>query len=287
MSPGHVSEPSSGGMLKLFSDSLSLKAGTFFIAEGESVTGPMRRGLKVGVMLDGRQTLELDDRPPVMIEGPALLVAANGGEHIQQRTGLTGGAVRCALMQFDLDFVAREFGAELSRLLLLTGPDDAGLWVRPASAELRSLALQMAECRVAGSLRSFYLAGKALELGALALNEVIGERPMRPAKLDARTREQIQAVREILEESVQDPPSLSELARRTGLNPSKLTSAFRAQFGTSVFGHLQEYRLQQAHAMIASGEASVAVAAFRVGYSPAHFSSAFRKRFGISPSALR
>jgi AraC family transcriptional activator of pyochelin receptor len=39
--------------------------------------------------------------------------------------------------------------------------------------------------------------------------------------------------------------------------------------------------------MIASGEASVAVAAFRVGYSPAHFSSAFRKRFGIPPSALR
>lgn len=287
MSPGHVSEPSPGGMLKLFSDNLSLKAGTFFIAEGESVTGPMRSGLKVGVMLDGRQTLELDDRPPVMIEGPALLVAANGGEHIQQRTGLTGGAVRCALMQFELDFVAREFGAELSRLLLLSGPDDACLWVRPASAELRALALQMAECRVADSLRSFYLAGKALELGALALDEIIGERPVRPAKLDARTRDQIQAVREILEASVQDPPSLSELARRTGLNPSKLTSAFRAQFGTSVFGYLQEYRLQQAHALIASGEASVAVAAFRVGYSPAHFSSAFRKRFGISPSALR
>lgn len=287
MPSGPVPAHSSGEMLKLFSGSLSLSAGTFFIAEGESVTGPMRPGLKVGVMLDGRQMLELDDRPPVMIEGPALLVAANGGEHIQQRTGLAGGAVRCALMQFELDFVAQEFGAELSRLLLVSGPDDAGLWVRPASAELRSLALQMAECRVADSLRSFYLAGKALELGALALNEIIGERPVRPAKLDARTRDQIQAVREILEESVQDPPSLSELARRTGLNPSKLTSAFRAQFGTSVFGYLQEYRLQQAHAMIASGEASVAVAAFRVGYSPAHFSSAFRKRFGIPPSALR
>lgn len=287
MSPGPVSERSSGETLKLFSGSLSLSAGTFFIAEGESVTGPMRAGLKVGVMLDGRQTLELDDRPPVLIEGPALLVAANGGEHIQQRTGLSGGALRCALMQFDLDFVAREFGAELTRLLALSGPGDAGLWVRPASAELRSLALQMAECRVAEPLRAFHLAGKALELGALALNEIIGERPIRPAKLDARTREQIHAVRGLLEESLQDPPSLSELARRSGLNPTKLTSAFRAQFGTSVFGYLQEYRLQQAHEMIASGEASVAVAAFRVGYSPAHFSSAFRKRFGISPSALR
>ena len=39
--------------------------------------------------------------------------------------------------------------------------------------------------------------------------------------------------------------------------------------------------------MIASGETSIAVAAFQVGYSPAHFSGLFRKRFGIAPSFLR
>ena len=60
-----------------------------------------------------------------------------------------------------------------------------------------------------------------------------------------------------------------------------------SEFGASVFEYLQEQRLQRAYAMIASGEASVAVAAFQVGYSPAHFSGLFRKRFGIAPSSLR
>jgi AraC family transcriptional activator of pyochelin receptor len=159
--------------------------------------------------------------------------------------------------------------------------------VRPADASIRSLALQMAECPVGEALRPLYLAGKALELGALVLERILGERQPRPARLSPRLREQVHLARDRLLETIDTPPSLAELARLSGLNPTKLTSAFRAEFGASVFAYLQEQRLQQAHAMIASGEASVATAAFRVGYSPAHFSGLFRKRFGIAPSALR
>jgi len=273
--------------LELFSRNLSLSAGSFFIHEGERVTGPMRPGLKVAVMLEGRQALELDDRPAVVLDGPAVLVAANGGDHVQQRTGLADGELRYALMQFDFDFVAREFGEAVAKAARQACAGDAGFWVRPADAPVRALALQMADCPVGEALRPLYLAGKALELGALVLDRMLGERPPRPARLNPRLREQVHTVRDLLLEAVQEPPSLAELARLSGLNPTKLTAAFRAEFGTSVFEYLQEHRLQQAYAMIASGEANVAVAAFRVGYSPAHFSGLFRKRFGIAPSALR
>ncbi len=271
----------------LFSQQLSLSAGTFPIPEGERIVGPMRRGLKIAVMLDGRQSLEIDDRPALMVRGPALLVAAKGGDHLQQRTGVSGGVVRCVLMQFDLDFVEREFAAPMQQLFALAGAGDAGIWVRPADADLCALALQIAECPVAAPLRRLYLSGKALELTAMALDRIVGQPPLRPARLPARTREQVYAVRDMLVAAMQEPPSLAELARATGLNPTKLTSAFRAEFGASVFGYLQEQRLQQAHALIANGEASIAEAAFRVGYTPAHFSSLFRKRFGMPPSAMR
>lgn len=271
----------------MFSRQLLLSAGTFPNPEGERIVGPMRRGLKIAVMLDGRQSLEIDDKPAVMVRGPALLVAANGGDHLQQRTGLSGGTVRCVLMQFDLDFVEREFAAPMQQLFALAGAEDAGIWVRPADADLCALALQIAECPVAVPLRRLYLAGKALELAAMALDRIVGQPPLRPARLPARTREQVHAVRDMLVAAMREPPSLAELARATGLNPTKLTSAFRAEFGASVFGYLQEQRLQQAHALIAEGEASIAEAAFRVGYTPAHFSSLFRKRFGMPPSALR
>ncbi|MGX1787915.1 helix-turn-helix transcriptional regulator [Bosea sp. NPDC055332] len=287
MSVPSPSDPDALTDLKLFSGQLSLSAGRFPATTGKRIAGPMRRGLKIAILLDGRQSLELDDRPAVMIDGPALLVAANSGDHLQQRTSLSGGTIRCVLMQFDLDFVEREFAAPMKKLFALVGAEGAGVWVRPADARLRSLALQIAEQPVAEPLRQLYLAGKALELAAVALNEIVGKAPLRPARLPTRTREQVLAARDMLVAAMQEPPSLAELARITGLNPTKLTSAFRAEFGTSVFAYLQEQRLQQAHAMIAGGHASVAEAAFRVGYTPAHFSGLFRKRFGLSPSALR
>ena len=287
MHAGSSSVPKTATSLELFSRNLSLSAGTFLIQEGERIVGPMRPGLKVAVMLEGRQALELDDRPAVVLDGPAILIAANGGEHMQQRTGLADGTLRCALMQFDFDFVAREFGSDVAKAARLACSDDAGFWVRPADAPIRSLALQMAECQVGEALRPLYLAGKALELGALVLDRMLGERPIRPARLNPRLREQVHAARDRLLEALREPPGLAELARESGLNPTKLTSAFRAEFGASVFEYLQEQRLQQAYAMIASGETSIAVAAFQVGYSPAHFSGLFRKRFGIAPSALR
>jgi len=287
MRPDATAAVSSASKVRFFSEQVALAAGRFHIREGERSVGQMRRGLKVAVMLEGQQSLALDDRPAVMIEGPALLVAANNGEHRQRRTGIADGPVRCALIQFDLDFVEREFAVPVDRLLALAGGADAGLWVRPADARLRALGLQMAECAVAEPLRQLFLAGKALELAALALDEIVGRPEKRASRLPARTREQIRAVRDRLVGSMQDPPSLAELARASGLNPSKLTSAFRVEFGTSVFGYLQEHRLQQAHLLIASGAATVAEAAFRVGYTPAHFSSLFRKRFGVPPSGLR
>ncbi|CAM5768527.1 helix-turn-helix transcriptional regulator [Bosea minatitlanensis] len=273
--------------LQFFSDSLSLSAGAFPVASGERIVGPMRRGLKIAVLLDGLQSLALDNRPALTIEGPAVLIAANEGEHVQQRTGIVGGSLRCAILQLELDFVEQEFAVPMRRLFALAGPGGAGAWVRPAGAVLRGLARQMAECPVAESLRPIYLGGKALELTAHALDELLGAPGQRARRLPERTREQVHLVRDMLLASMHAPPSLAELARASGLNPTKLTSAFRSEFGSSVFGYLQEQRLQHAHALIAGGEASVAEAAFRVGYTPAHFSGLFRRRFGLPPSALR
>ena len=87
--------------------------------------------------------------------------------------------------------------------------------------------------------------------------------------------------------ALESPPSLSELGREVGLSTSKLTIGFRRAFGTTVFGILQEHRLQQAHRFLTSGKMTVSEAAYRVGYTPAHFATIFRQRFGVSPSKLR
>jgi AraC family transcriptional regulator, transcriptional activator of the genes for pyochelin and ferripyochelin receptors len=273
--------------MQLFSKKLRLSAGAFRHGSGESAVGPMRRGLKVAVLLEGHQSYQLDDRPARSITGPTLLVACNRGDHIQRRRSLADESLRVALVQIDSDFAESEFGASFDELMERGERDAPGLWIRSASTQLQAIALQMAECRIQGSMRGLYLGGKALELAAMVVDELVNERPARPQRLSPRGLQQIHAARDVLLASVQDPPSLNELAKMTGLNATKLTSGFRLVFGTSVFGYLQEHRLQQAYELIRSGGKSVTEAAFHVGYNPAHFSGLFRKRFGVLPSALR
>lgn len=275
--------------MQLFSRRVKLSAGTLRHERGERVVAPMKRGLKVAVMLRGQQSYKLDDRPPVTIAGPMLFVAANGGEHVQKRTFLSDEALSYAIVQIDTEFAETELGASFAALLDRAGKDggEPSLWVRPAGADLRSLALQMAECRITGAMRGLYLGGKALELAATVVDQLANEQPARGGRLSPRTVEQLQAARSMLIDSAQNPPSLADLARHTGLNVTKLTAGFRQLFGTSVFGYLQEHRLQQAYDLIRSGEKTVTEAAFHVGYAPAHFSGIFRKRFGVLPSALR
>lgn len=273
--------------LNLFSRQLQLSAGALDIAPGAQTVGPMRRGLKIGVVLDGGISLTLDDQPTLQIRGAALFIAANAGNRVQQRAGLSEGVMRYALTQFAPDFVVDEFGGQAADLLEAVGPDAARVWVRPAGPAVRSVALQMVECPVSAPLRRFYLAGKALELATLALDELRQGEAGGRSRLPRRTREQVLAAREMLLADMRQPPGLTELAHACGLNPTRLTSAFRTEFGMSVFAYLQEQRLLQAHEMIASGALGVASAAFHVGYTPAYFSVLFQKRFGISPGKLR
>lgn len=273
--------------LNLFSRQLLLSAGALDVAPGVQSAGAMKRGIKIGVLLNGGVSLTVNDRPPLQIRGATLFVAANSGDQAQQRAGLAAGAMRYALMQFSADFITDEFGERAAGLLETASRHEACVWVRPAGPAVRAVALQMAECPVPAHLRRLYLAGKALELAALALDDIGRSEVGVRARLPQRTREQVLAARDILLADMQHPPGLPELARACGLNPTRLTSAFRAEFGMSVFAWLQAQRLERAHQLIASGAASIAQAAFEVGYTPTYFSVLFQKRFGTLPSSLR
>lgn len=279
-------EQDAAASMRFFSKRVRLAAGSFRQQSGLRVVGPMKRGLKVAVMLQGHQSYGLDDRPALTMTGPTLLVAANDGNHMQSRICHADETVRCAIVQIDADFAEEQLGASFDSLMD-KGGGHAQVWVRSAGADLRALVHQMSECRIEGAMRRLYLAGKALELAATVVDQIVNEPPARTARLSARAVEQVQAAHALLIESTRNPPSLSELARSTGLNVTKLTAGFRQIYGTTVFDYLQEHRLQQAYELIRSGAMSVSEAAFHVGYNPAHFSGIFRKRFGVLPSTLR
>ena len=85
-----------------------------------------------------------------------------------------------------------------------------------------------------------------------------------------------------------DPPSISDLARRVGLNECKLKSGFRTHFKTTVFSIVLECRMDEAIRLLRNSDLGIAQIGYRVGYgSGTAFTRAFRRIVGCTPKAVR
>ncbi|MBW4619680.1 MAG: AraC family transcriptional regulator [Cyanosarcina radialis HA8281-LM2] len=141
-----------------------------------------------------------------------------------------------------------------------------------------------------GMMKRMYLESRVLELLALQLNQFLHrERAIRAvANLRPIDIEKAYHARDIIINRAENPPSLFELAQLVGLGDRKLRYCFREVFGTTVFGYLHDYRMEQAKVMLAGSKMQVAEVANAVGYSHlGYFAKAFKQRFGISPKELQ
>lgn len=276
--------------VRCFSDRLAVSCGALHFDSPHRRTEIIPDGLSVGVMLSGQMEYSLHGRRTVPLAGPCLFLLASRERHSGDHAVPADTCIRFASVQVDAGFVQQEFGLDLDCLASRAGRracEQPFFFHCPAARSLQSLAAQMLTCPFQGAAGDIYLAGKALELIALATCPLLDCGHSMTCRLSSADIQRLHEAREIMAQELQNPPSLTELASRVGLNVKKLTSGFRELFGTSVFAFLQERRLNQAYQMLATGEISVSEAAYRVGYSIAHFSTAFQKRFGVSPSALR
>ena len=86
---------------------------------------------------------------------------------------------------------------------------------------------------------------------------------------------------------IEHPPSLMMLAKLSGLNDYKLKRGFRQVFGSTVFGYLRTYRMEQARQLLLERKMTVSEVARSVGYSSlSRFSLAFKQQFGVLPGSF-
>ena len=145
---------------------------------------------------------------------------------------------------------------------------------------------QILNCPYQGMTKRMYLESKTLELLAMQFAQW-GEAEKQltlKAPLQADDIERVYYAKEILIRRWDNPPSLLELAKQVGLNDYKLKQGFRQVFGTTVFGYLQQYRMELAKQFLADEGLSIGGVAQRVGYaSQSRFCHAFKRQFGITP----
>jgi AraC-like DNA-binding protein len=140
-----------------------------------------------------------------------------------------------------------------------------------------------------GFCEKLFLESKVLELLVLQLSQFEQlkngdtKHQLKKDELD-----KMYEVREILTNNMQSQFSLRTLAHMVGTNEFNLKRNFKDAFGTTVYGYLNQYKMEQAKSILIEKDITIAELAQKMGYKYAtHFSSAFKKYFGYLPNKIR
>lgn len=106
----------------------------------------------------------------------------------------------------------------------------------------------------------------------------------RETVIDPRLR----AVLEHIGNHLEDPLTVTSLARIAGLSPSRLAHLAAAQLGTSLMSHVERRRMDLARRLLAHTDLPITQVATQSGYpNPLYFSRRFRTTTSMSPSQFR
>ncbi|WPV66408.1 AraC family transcriptional regulator [Chitinophaga sp. LS1] len=160
----------------------------------------------------------------------------------------------------------------------------------PITARMLMILDEIRNCQFLGGHKKLYLQSKVIELLALQCEQQEQAESLQKERfaLSASDKEKIFFARDYLLNQMQSPPSLTELSRAAGLNEFKLKNGFKQVFDNTVFGYLNDHKMEYARQLLQSAVQSVTQIAEQLGFSSVqHFSTAFRKKFGVSPVKLR
>lgn len=137
-----------------------------------------------------------------------------------------------------------------------------------------------------GAARRLYLESCVLEL----LADQIGGSAREEedfSSVQPHHRERVTAARDYLDINFRNPPTIAELAKIVGTNEFTLKRAFKEVFGTTLFSHVSQRRMEQAELLLRRGM-TVSMVAQEVGFECVRsFSASFRRQVGQSPSSVR
>ncbi len=150
---------------------------------------------------------------------------------------------------------------------------------------------EIINCTYKDELKNLFLLSKSIELLVVQADLYEKQSEEQFANQFIRSekdkRKLIEA-KELLSSRIDNPPTIIELSKLTGINEYKLKKGFKELFGTTVFGYIHNSRMSLAKRLLLGTDKSAKEIAYQTGYSsPQHFSNAFKKKFGFTPNSVR
>lgn len=267
-----------------------------------SAGGPVTASNGLPIATDGLP----DDVPPDAI---VYVCASWGAEHFEDRALF---AWLRKLERRGVHLGAMDFGAYvLARAGLLSGERVAVLWhgIRAFNeaypdiqAEERLFLVDERRSTIAGGTAGLdaMLHDIAQRHGSRLAHEVadhVLHYPIRNAESDQRRamggsektlNRLMRAAVRLMEENVEEPLPIPEIARRLGVSQRKLERSFARYMKSSAIAYYRTLRLQHARVLLTNTNMSVREISIACGYaSLSHFAKSFFEQFGIRPRDCR
>lgn len=207
------------------------------------------------------------------------------------------GRRRCVEIELSLPFLKRLLNNDLGILgklgdKLLKKEDTVFINNSTISMQMRNILKELISPsqKLTGVLQKVSIETHINDLILLVILQIkkISEQTSATSNLSEDDITKIYKAREIILEKIDDPYSLIELARLSGINDFKLKKGFKDVFGTTVFKYLFEERMERSKKLLLGNKFTISEIAYMIGYkNPAHFTAAFKRKFGYLPSDLR
>ncbi|WP_157237904.1 helix-turn-helix transcriptional regulator [Desulfobacter curvatus] len=142
-------------------------------------------------------------------------------------------------------------------------------------------------CTYIDARRYLFLGSKALELMRFGFDQLNPDKGQDTScfNLTTDSPDFVLKARDIMISDIKNPPSLTDLSRKVGVNRTTLSQSFRKVYGVTIFDFLRTFRLEESKRLLQSGNKSVTQVAYDVGYAQQRtFSKEFKKYFGNTPS---
>lgn len=160
------------------------------------------------------------------------------------------------------------------------------LTLKPSTPAVRTIIHQLFTIRGEGISRMVYQKGKIMEFLSVFLgsrDNGISEAEC-PYITDSLDWEKIRDAEKIIKTDLAHPPTIKELAKKVGTNEFKLKIGFKHLYKNTIYGYLNDYRMDYAKEMLSNKNVLIKDISEKVGYSStSHFIASFRKKFGITP----
>lgn len=149
-------------------------------------------------------------------------------------------------------------------------------------------ATQAFECPYEGELRRLYLIAKSVEIVCAAIQSYADGNDADGPVLRRADIEKVRLAKQILEENLDEPLSVAELAAIVGMTVKKLQHGFQMLFRGSVGQVYKQVRLSKAMVLVSKSDMPMIDIAIECGYEcPGSFTRAFKLAFGSSPTLVR